>query len=122
MLINFDNPQSPVIILIENGLDAGGFSGSRISEEEAVVGWFSCQEGLCIFNELILWNFIAYQVIQVDMGNFRNRHDFNLILCGFVFQTEGFVKPQLSHTVVLVKGNHVFQKFFRCDRICQKLA
>ena len=56
MLINFDNPQSPVIILIENGLDAGGFSGSRISEEEAVVGWFSCQEGLCIFNELFLWN------------------------------------------------------------------
>jgi len=38
MLIDLDDPKPSVIIFIEHGLNAGGFSGSAVTEQQDVIG------------------------------------------------------------------------------------
>ena len=38
VFVNLDDPQTPVIVGIGNGLDAGGLACARIPKEQAVVG------------------------------------------------------------------------------------
>lgn len=54
MLVDLDNTQTPVIIFIGNGFDAGRFPGSRITEQQAVVGLFTVYKSLGIVYQFFL--------------------------------------------------------------------
>ena len=44
-------------------------------KQQAVIRLSSPYKSLCIFNQLLLWDLISYQIIQSDMGNLGNRNN-----------------------------------------------
>jgi hypothetical protein len=59
MFIDFDDAQAPVIVFIQDALDARGFPCAGVAEKQAVVGPASREKGLCILPELLLLALIA---------------------------------------------------------------
>ena len=64
MLVDLDHAQAPVVILVEDGLDAGGFAGSGIPVEQDVVGGPAADKGLGIGDQSLLLQFVADQIVQ----------------------------------------------------------
>ena len=64
MLINFNHAQAILIVLIDDGLDAGGLSGSAVSVQKSIVGVASLNKGLCVFPQHILLHLIADEIIK----------------------------------------------------------
>ena len=63
MLVNLDHSQTLVIISINNGLDACGFTCTAVAEEQHIVGFSALNKGFRIIHQLLLLDFITYQVI-----------------------------------------------------------
>lgn len=59
VLIKLNDTQPPVIILIENTLDAGGFTGSRIPEQQTVVRAPARYERFGIVDQLLFSGLIT---------------------------------------------------------------
>ena len=101
MLVDLDNTQAPVIIFIGNGFDAGRFTGSRITEQQAVVGLFTVYKSLGIVYQFFLGKLVTYQIIQFHMGNVQNRNDmYTLLVMG---NAEGLVQAEFADTVFLIE-------------------
>ena len=64
MLIDLDQPQPPVVVLIQYRLDAGGFPRSAVPVQQAVIGLSSRYKCLRIVNQLLLLHLITDQMIQ----------------------------------------------------------
>ena len=111
MLVNFNDSESLFIILVGNGLDTGGLSCSRITEKKTVIGLSSLHKSLGVFNELLLWNLIAYQIVQMHMGNIPDRSD--LHLRALMYDPEGLMQTKPAHAVVLIKLCQRILHFFR---------
>jgi len=75
VLINFNHPQPLLIVLVDNCLNAGGFSCPGIPKQQAVIRLFPVYKGFRIVYKLLLCSFIAYQIVQMDMGNIGNREN-----------------------------------------------
>ena len=63
MLIGLNDTKSLIIILVQDSLDTGRFTGSRITKEQTVVRLSPLYKCLCIINELFLGDLISYQII-----------------------------------------------------------
>ena len=89
MLIYLNHAQSLIIILVENGLDAGGFTGSGITKKQTVIGRPSLHKGLRIVNELLFLNLIAGEIIQHHLIQIVDRHKVKTVL--ILRDTESFI-------------------------------
>src|SRR5699024_8094827 len=109
---------SLIIILIQNSLDAGGFTRSRVTEKQAVVRLSSLHKSFCVINQFFLRNLISHQIIQIDMSDFRDRlnHHFSLFIMA---DPESLVQSQFSHTEFPVKLHHVIHEFIRILRLAK---
>ena len=45
LLAHLQNPQTPVVELVDHGLDGGGLSGARVAGEQYVGGGFALEKG-----------------------------------------------------------------------------
>ena len=64
VLVDLNHPQALVVILVDQGLDAGGFSRPRVAVEQHVVGVLPGQERLRIPAQLRLLALIAQKILQ----------------------------------------------------------
>ena len=63
MFIDFDHTKSLIIILIQDRLDRGRFSGSRIPVEQTVIGSSSFHKSFRILDQFLFLYIISYQII-----------------------------------------------------------
>ena len=120
MLVNLDHPQALIVVLVQDGLDAGGFAGARVTEQQAVVGRTAFHKGLGVVRQLFLRNVIAHQIVQADVGNIRNGHDLGPL--PGVLHPECLVQAQFAHTEILVKLGHDVHECMLIDSRCQPTA
>ena len=104
MLVHLDHPKALVIVFIEDSLDGGGFPGSRVPEEKAVVGPAPLHKGLCVVNEFFLGALIPHQLVKLYMGDLCDRHNVDALLV--VSHPESLVKAQLAYAELLVELGH----------------
>ena len=119
MTVNLDDPQSSVIVFVQNRADRGGLSGPCIPEQQAVVCLASFKKGLRVFPQLLFLDLIPHQVIEPDVGDVRDRNDLTLCLPLAMDHTERLVEPELPASEVMIEGIQVGFEFLRCLR-CRK--
>ena len=121
MLVGLNDAKTLIIILVQDTLDTGRFTGSRITKEQTVVCLSSLHKGLCVFDEFFLGDLVAYQVIDLHMCDPCDRLDFYFAIF-IMADTECFVKTQLTYTKILVKRYHIIHELFCCGSCCQCFA
>ena len=111
MAVDLNDPQAPVIILIGDGLDAGGFAGARVSVEQAVVGRPAADKGFRVLDQFPLGRLIADQVIQMDMQDipYGQDHDLSVLL----MDTKGLMQAESAYAVFSVEAGHRVHHLFR---------
>jgi len=90
VLVNLDDPQTVVVVLVEDGLDASRFSGAAVTIEQQIVRCFTCDEGLGIFNQHALLHLIADQIIESDIDSIGDRNQLGRAIVGL--QAKGLVE------------------------------
>ena len=80
MLVHLDDTKSLIIITVQDSLDTGRFSGSRITKKEAVVCFSSSYKSLCVLDQFLFRNFISDQIFQFHMGDSGDRLNFHIII------------------------------------------
>ena len=121
MLIGLNDTKSLIIILVQDSLDTGRFTGSRITKEQTVVRLSPLYKCLCIINELFLGDLISYQIIDLHMCDPCDRLDLHLSLL-IVTDTECLMETKLANTEIFIEGYHIIHKFFGCGGCCQGFA
>ena len=121
MFIHFYDSQAFIIIFIQNSLNTGRFTGSRISKEQTVVRLSASDKSFCILNQFLFWNLISNQILQLYMCNSCYRYDHCSAVLVMI-NTESLVKSELTYTKILVKLYHVRHKFIGVFGYCQRLA
>ena len=104
--VYLNDTQAPVVVFVGDGLDAGGFSRSRVPVQQTVVRLSSRHEGLRIFHQLLFRRLIAHQVGKLHMGDVQDRldlHCFVPVRVSLMPDAEGLVQPEFSHAVLPVK-------------------
>ena len=101
MLVNLNNTETLVIILVDNTLDTGGLSGSRITKQQAVIRLLAIYKSQSVVHQLLFGDLITHQIIQIHMSNIQNRHDMYAVL--IPNHSEGFVQAKLANAILLVK-------------------
>ena len=119
MTVHLDDPQSSVIVFVQNRADRRGLSGPCIPEQQAVVRLASLKKGLRVLPQLLFLDLIPNQVIEPDVGDVRDRNDLTLCLPLAVNHTECLVEPELAAAEVMVEGIKVGLEFLRGLR-CRK--
>ena len=110
MLVNLDHAQAIFVILIHNRLNAGGFSGSAVTEKKNIVCLFSLNKGLCIIHKFFLLNLIAHQVVQHYRIHVIDGPELEIsIWC--IVNTKSLVKTEHTDTVILIKTGYCIKKF-----------
>ena len=71
MLVDLDHAQAPVVILIQNGFDTGGFSGTRIAVQKDIVGRAPADKSLGIGDQFLLLQLVADEVIEDHIAGRR---------------------------------------------------
>ena len=105
MLVDLNNPESLFIILIQNAFYAGRFSRSGIPEQQTVIRPPSLHKSLSIGNQLFFCNLVPNQIVQMDMGDIRNRHNLGAFLC--MGNAECLMQPQFPYAKVFIKGLNI---------------
>ena len=103
---HLNDAKAPLIILVRDGLDAGGFAGSCLAVEQTVVGRLSLHKGLGVLDQLLLRDFVPDKVLHVNVQNVLHRHDPRLSrkLSGLiVLDPECLVQSEHADTVLLVE-------------------
>ena len=121
MLVGLNNTKSLIIILIQDTLDAGRFTGSCITEKQTVVRLSSLDKSLCVIDKFLFCDLVAYQIIDLHMCNSCDRLDLYLAIL-IMSDTECLVKTKLTYTKILIKSNHIIHEFLSCGSCCQCLA
>ena len=75
VFVDLDHAEAAVVILVEDGLDAGGFARAGIAVEQDVVGGASADKCLGIGDQFLLLQFIADQVIEHDIAGRRDGNE-----------------------------------------------
>ena len=109
MLVNLNHTQALIVILVQNGLDAGGFAGTGVSEQQYIIGRKTFYKGLCIINQLFLLNFIAYQVLQKHLLCIVDRQEFHAVR--HRLDAEGLIQTEHTYAVGFVKICNYFEDF-----------
>ena len=102
MFIYFDNPQAPVIVLVQDSFDTRRFAGPCISKKQTVVGFLSADESFCIVNQLFLGDLIPHEIRQLYVRDIRDRDDLHILFR--VIDPESLVKAKLSDPGNLCKS------------------
>ena len=121
MLVDFNDTKPLIIITVQDTLDAGGFSSSRISKQQTVVRLSAPHKSLRIFDQLPFGDFIPHQVIQLYMGNSGYGCNDHLAIL-IMLDAESFMQSKLSHPEILVKLHHICHKFLGAYGFCQGFA
>ena len=101
IFIDFDHSKSLFIIFIRHRLDTGGFTRSRISKKQAVVGRSPGHKGIRIIPQLLLGEVIADQIVKLHVGDIPDGlHMHTLIVMHY---PEGLMETELSDTESLIK-------------------
>ena len=101
MLIHLDHAKPPVIILVQDRLDGRRLAGSGIPEKQTVIRPSSLHKCFCILDQLRLRDLISHQIVKMHMRDLRDRDDLRSVF--LMLYPERLMKPQLPHTVFLVK-------------------
>ena len=120
MLVDLNHAQASVIVLIENRLNARGFSGAAVSKEKHVVCLSPLDEGLRIFHQLFLLPLIAHQISEVHM-----LHAGDGLYCHIAFlpgDAECLVESEFSHAEFPVKFSGPASKFLIASGLSQSLG
>ncbi len=111
MLVHFYNTKPFFIIFVGNSLDAGGLSRAGVPEKQTVVGFSPLHKGQRVFNQLFLWNLVAHQIVQMNVGDIPNGNDFHPAIP--VDYTESLVETELPDSVIPVKLRQGILHFLR---------
>ena len=107
VLVYFDHAQAPAVVFVENRLDAGGFSCSRITEEKHVVGRFPVYKGLCILNQLLFLQLIAYDILKINVLHIDNGINDGLCALLFFKDPKSLVETEFAGSALPVKFHHM---------------
>ena len=106
MLVDLDHPQALVVVLVDEGLHAGGLAGARVAVEQGVVGGAAGQEGLGVLPKLLLLALVAHQVCQHHLVGVVNGQEGDPLRPGL--HPEGLVQADHPHAVpAVVVGDQV---------------
>ena len=73
MLIHLDHAKSPAVILVQDCLHAGRFTGTCIAEKQDIIRLSARHKCLCILDQFLLLLLIADQVIKHHISGRRDR-------------------------------------------------
>ncbi len=111
MLVDFNHAQALAIIFVQQGLDAGGFPGAGISEEEHIVAGQPFDERLSILDQFLFLDFIANQIVQHDPVGIIDGQEFYAVLQ--MPDSESAVQSEHAYTVGSVKVGDDLEDFLR---------
>ena len=104
VLVDLDHAQALVIVLVDEGLHAGGLARARVAIEQGVVGAPPGQEGFRVRPQLFLLALVAHQILQHDLVRIINGDKPHAVRPGL--DAEGFVQPDEAHAVLLIMLRH----------------
>ena len=109
MLVNFNHTQALRIVLVQNCLDATGFTGTAITKEQYVICLTSLHKGFGIFHKALLLQFVANQVVKIYGSSIADGYKLYPIF--LVYDAEGFVQAQLAYAISFVEAGHQVKNF-----------
>ena len=113
MFIDLNHPQPPVVVGVQDGLDAGGLPRPGVSVKENVIRAPPLYKSLGVFDQFFLLRFITDQIIQGHFPGAPNRQNQRPVLLRAVADPKGLVQSKLSDPVPFVEGGHNRKHFFR---------
>ena len=119
MPVDLNHPQSPVIVLIQDGFHARRLAGSRIAEQKDIVCGAACDESLGICDQLLFLQLVSDQVRKNHIACGRDRLQSTAAV---IAEAEGFVEAEFAYAVLPVKIRHNPVYFFSVARITDRRA
>ena len=109
MLVNFNHTQALRIVLVQNRLNATGFTGPAVTKEQYVICLTPLHKGFGIFHKALLLQFVANQIVKIYVRSIANGYKFYTIF--FVDDAEGFVQTKLAYAISFVEAGHQVKNF-----------
>ena len=111
MLVDLDHTQALIVIFVEQGFDAGRFTGTGIAAQQHVVGWKSFDECFGIIYQFLLLNLITDQIIKHHTLGVVDGDKFYVIVQ--MTDTESPVQTEHTNAICLIKiGDDAENVFF----------
>ena len=109
MLVDLDHAQALRIELVDDRLDARGFTGTAVAEQQDVVRRFSVAERLGILHKFLLLKLISDEVIQHHGIHVVDREEADGAV-SILSNAERLVETEHADTEVLVEFRHIFEE------------
>ena len=125
VLVNFNHPKTPVVILIEYGSDTGGFTRTAVTIEQHVVCSFALYKSPRVCHELFLLYIIANQIIQPDRVSIVYRNEIKTAAAAVPPYAKGSVYTEKPYAIPLImicyQPEYLILVFCRCNLKAQFL-
>ena len=109
MLVDFNHTQALRIVLVQNRLNATGFTGTAVTKEQYVICLTPLHKGFGIFHKALLLQFVANQIVKIYGSSIADGYKLYPIF--LVDDAEGFIQAQLAYAVSFVEASYQVKNF-----------
>ena len=121
MLVDFNHPQSLIIIFVDKRLNAAGFACTTVTKKQHVICRAACYKSLRIFQQALLLVLITDEISKDNLLRIGYWHQLWRALLRLRY-AEGLVQTKLAHAVIMIEFGNAGEKLISISSTFQSSA